>query len=100
MLIVCGTVIGAAILIITASYFIIGNNGDSDWAKDAADRLDGSGGSVYMTDGSCIVIYAHLKPTTHVEYRNSAFYITDPNNSFTGLAVVPLDNVAKIYTAV
>lgn len=73
-------------------------NGSPDWAEDTADKLDTYGGSVYVDDGTYVRIYAHLKPTTHVEVKSGAFYITDPNNSHSGLVIIPLESVIKVYT--
>lgn len=95
------TAMGVALLIIAVGWMFvthIGNGDDGSWAGDTAKRLDENGGSVYTSDGSSVVIYAHLKPTTHVEYRNDAFYITDPNNGHTGLVIIPIDKVTRVYT--
>ena len=71
---------------------------DQTWALDAADKLNNRGGWIYTVDGGSIRVFAHLKPTTSVEYRSGAFYVTDPSNSNSGLYIVPLDQVSYVLT--
>ena len=101
-ILVMGALVLAAIVYAAAAivYFESQNAQDDtpEWAKDTAAKLDENGGSICMADGTYIRVFAHLKPTTSVEYRNGAFYVTDPSNSNLGLYVVPIDQIKWVST--
>ena len=72
---------------------------DTSWEDDAADRLEEHGGWIFLDDGSDVRYYAHLKSTTSIEYKNGAFYVTDPNGSVSGTYILPREKVVSILTA-
>ena len=101
MLIVCGIVIGAAILIITASYLIIGHGDDRpDWADDMAEKLDKNGGRIDYY-GDAVRDYTGATPIYRVTvtagqdvYANAQGIIIKDGN---GMIQIPYDRVYAIY---
>lgn len=102
MLIVCGTVIGATILIITASYLIIGYNDDRpDWANDMASQLDEKGGRVYYYGNGVAGSWSGATPIFRINvdvgeevYANSQGIVLRTSN---GITQIPYERVYSIY---
>ena len=104
MLIVCGVVIGAAVLIITASCLIIGHDdGRPEWANDMASQLDEKGGRI-MYYGDAVRDYSGATPIYRVDvgvaedvYANKDGIII--RNGTGSIVQIPYDRVYAIYIA-
>lgn len=101
MLVVCGVVIGAAILIITASYLIIGHDdGRPEWANDMASQLDEKGGRIDYY-GDAVRDYSGATPVFRVtvtidqDVRANAQGIIIEDGY--GMIQIPYERVYAIY---
>ena len=103
MLVVCGVVIGAAILIITASYLIIGHDdGRPEWANDMAGQLDEKGGRIMYYGDATAGTWSGATPIYRVDvgvaedvYANKDGIII--KNGTGSIVQIPYDRVYAIY---
>ena len=98
MLIVCGVVIGAAVLIITASYLIIGHDdGRPEWANDMASQLDERGGRVWVYNEGASGYSARIDYIVNAKddvYADSHGIVVKESG---GITVFPYDKIWGIY---